>query len=90
NAYELSLRNTGRSDLEIALSAAGPAGGARVTPDAIMLPRGTDVLRVPVSVTLTYSPGPHTRSVTVTLTARTLRDGNSLSKKAFFPMPGHD
>jgi hypothetical protein len=90
NTYELSLRNTGRSDLELGLIAAAPAGGARVTPDAVILPRGTNVMRVPVSVTLTGYSGREGHSVTVTLTARSLRDGNSLSKKAFFMMPSHD
>ena len=89
NTYELSLRNTGRSDLELGLVAAAPAGVVRVTPEAVILPRGTDVLRLPVSVTLTGYPGPKGHSMTVTLTAR-LRDGNSLSKKAFFPLPGHE
>src|SRR5512143_127532 len=89
NTFELTLRNTGRSDLELGLIAAAPAGGARVIPEAVILPRGTDVLRVPVSVTLTGYSGRKGHSVTVTLTAR-LRDGNSLSKKAFFLLPGHE
>lgn len=90
NTYELSLRNKGGSDLKLGLIASTPAGGVRVTPDAVILPGGTDVTRVPVSVTLTGYAGHAEHSVTVTITARSLQDGLSLSKKALFMMPGHD
>jgi polyferredoxin len=87
NSYELSFRNMAKRDLNLDLSAAASFGEARVFPVSIVLRKGSDIARVPVSVTLKGLTGREERPVTITLTARSLEDGKSLAKKVFFLMP---
>ncbi len=87
NTYELSLRNMAKSDLELDLIAEDSAGESTVSPDVIMLRKGSDITRVPVSVTLKGLSGQTQRRMTVTLTARARQYGKSLAKKVYFVMP---
>jgi cytochrome c oxidase accessory protein FixG len=90
NSYELSIRNMGKTDLELALNATASAGEARMSPDTVVLRKGADIMRVPVRVTLTGISEGEKHPVTITLAARSTRDGKSLAKKAFFMMPKRD
>jgi polyferredoxin len=87
NTYELSLRNMAKTDLELDLIAVASADVVRVYPDAILLRRGMDITRVPVSVTLKGLSSQTQHRVTVTLTARSRQYGKSLAKKIYFVMP---
>jgi cytochrome c oxidase accessory protein FixG len=87
NAYELSFRNMAKTDLKLDLSAAASFGEARISPSSIMLRKGADITRVPVSVTLKGLTGREERPVTIVLTARSPLDGKSLPKKVFFIIP---
>ncbi len=89
NSYELSFRNMSKSDLKLDLIADASAGIVKVSPDAILLLRGTGITRVPVSVTLKGLSSQTQRRVTVTLTARTQQYEKSLAKKVYFMMPEH-
>jgi hypothetical protein len=74
NAYELSFRNMAKSDLTLDLRVATSSGEAWVSPDSIVLRKGPDITRVPVSVTLKGLTGREEHPVTITLTARSLKD----------------
>ncbi|HUI67635.1 MAG TPA: 4Fe-4S dicluster domain-containing protein [Nitrospirota bacterium] len=87
NTYTLSLRNMGTSDLELYLSAAASAGTVLVSPDAVLLRRGTDITRVPVSMTLNGVSNEEKRPVTITLTVRSRQANKSITKTAYFMMP---
>jgi polyferredoxin len=87
NSYELSFRNMVKSDLELDLIAAAPAYVVRVSPDAVMLRRGTDIMRVPVSVTLKGLSSQTQRRMTVTLTARARQEQKSVEKTVYFMLP---
>jgi hypothetical protein len=76
-----------KSDVDLDLVAAASAGEVKVSPDAVMLRKGTDITRVPVSVTLKGLSSQTQRPVTVTLTARARQFGKSLAKKVYFVMP---
>jgi cytochrome c oxidase accessory protein FixG len=87
NTYTLSLRNMGTSDLELDLSVAASAGTALVSPDAVLLRRGTDITRVPVSVTLNGVSNEEQHPVMITLTVGSKQTNNSITKTAYFMMP---
>jgi cytochrome c oxidase accessory protein FixG len=87
NSYELSFRNMAKKELKLGLSAAASFGDARVSPGSIVLRKGADIMRVPVSVTVKGLTGREEHPVTITLTARSLEDGKSLAKKVFFLTP---
>ena len=82
NSYELSLRNMASTDLALELSASSPAvsGSAiRISPDVVTLRQGTDIMKMPVFVTLAQEAGARNHPVTMTLTLQ----GRSNSTKAF-------
>ena len=87
NTYTLSLRNMGTSDLELDLSVAASAGTVLVSPDAVLLRRGTDIARVPVSVTLNGISNEDHHPVMITLTAGSKQANKSITKTAYFMMP---
>jgi hypothetical protein len=87
NTYTLSLRNMGTSDLELDLSVAASAGTALVSPDAVLLRRGTDITRVPVSVTLNGVSNEEQHPVMITLTVGSKQTNKSITKTAYFMMP---
>jgi cytochrome c oxidase accessory protein FixG len=91
NSYELSLRNMGNADLDLDLSAtssAAPGSAVRITPDVVTLKRGTDIMKVPVIVSLARGAVSGKNSVTITLTLRSDRLGKSISKQMLFMVPG--
>jgi polyferredoxin len=87
NTYTLSLRNMGTSDLELDLSVAASAGTVLVSPDAVLLRRGTDITRVPVSVTLSGVSNEEQHPVMITLTVGSKQANKSITKTAYFMMP---
>jgi len=88
--YELSLRNMVNTDLVLDLSAsssAAPAGAVRISPDAVLLKQGTDIMKMPVFVTLAQKAGAGNRPVMVTLTLRSKQLNKSISKPVLFMVP---
>jgi cytochrome c oxidase accessory protein FixG len=90
NEYELSLRNLGKTDLELDLTAAASAGAARVSPNVIMLRKGEDITRVPVSVMVNGLTTDPRQPVMVTLTLMSKQENRSISKTVHFMMPEKD
>jgi cytochrome c oxidase accessory protein FixG len=90
NSYELSLRNTGSADLALDLGAtsAEVPGTVRVSPDVITLKPGTDIVKMPVIVTLAREAVSGKHSVWITLTLRSSRLNKSISKQILFMAPG--
>ena len=87
NSYILSLRNMGTSDLEIDVSAAASAGSVLVSPDVVLLKRGTDITRVPVSVTLNGASGEEKHPLMITLTVGSKQVNKKITKIVYFMMP---
>ena len=90
NAYALSLRNMGDTDLDLDLSvssSAAPDSAIRVSPDVVMLKKGTDIMKIPVIVTLNGKETAERHHVMVTLTLRSKLLDKSVSKTAFFMLP---
>lgn len=87
NTYTLSLRNMGSSDLELDLRAAASVGTILMSPEAVLLRRGTDIMRVPVSVTLRGVSNEEQRPVMITLTVGSKQANKSITKTAYFMMP---
>jgi len=87
NIYLLSLRNTGRSDLELDLGVTASSGIARSSPVQIFLRKGTDIAKVPVLVTLTGLPKADQHPIMITLTIGSQQINKNIVKKAFFTMP---
>lgn len=87
NTYILSLRNTGRSELELDLNVTASSGLARSSPARIFLRKGTDIAKVPVLVTLTSLPKAEQHPLMVTLTIGSQQIHKSIVKTAFFPRP---
>jgi cytochrome c oxidase accessory protein FixG len=90
NTYTLSLRNMGTSDLELYLSAAASSGSVFVSPDAVFLKKGTDIARVPVSVTLNGLSSEEQHPITITLTVGSRQTKRMITKKVYFMMPKKD
>jgi len=87
NTYTLSLRNMGSSDLELDLSAASSSGTVLVSPDAVLLKSGTNITRIPVSVTLNGVSGGEHHPVMVALTVGSKPVNKSITKMMYFIMP---
>jgi polyferredoxin len=87
NTYILSLRNTGRSDIELDLDVTASSGLARSSPARIFLRKGTDIAKVPVLVTLTGLPKAEQHPLMVTLTIRSQQINKSIVKTTYFTMP---
>jgi len=87
NSYVLSLRNMTKSDLELDMTAASPAGAVHVEPDTILLRRGPDITKVPVLVTLNDKSGPRQGPVRITISLRSRQDNKTLTKPIYFMMP---
>jgi len=87
NTYTLTLRNIGTTDLELDLSASVPAGTALVSPDTVWLRRGSDILRVPLSVTVNGVSSQEKRTLPITLTAASKQVDKRISKTVYFMMP---
>jgi cytochrome c oxidase accessory protein FixG len=93
NSYVLSLRNMGNMDLDLDLSASSsPAldSAIRVSPNVVMLKKGTDIMKIPVIVTLEQKEGAEKHPVTMTLTLRSKQLGKSISKPALFMITGNN
>ncbi len=93
NSYVLSLRNMGNMDLDLDLSASSsPAldSAIRVSPNVVMLKKGTDIMKIPVIVTLEQKEGAEKHPVTMTLTLRSKQLGKSISKPALFMVTGNN
>jgi cytochrome c oxidase accessory protein FixG len=90
NSYELSLRNTGSADLALDLGAtsAEVPGTVRVSPDVIALKQGTDIVKMPVIVTLAREAVSGKHSVWITLILRSSRLNKSISKQILFMVAG--
>ncbi|HTP05888.1 MAG TPA: 4Fe-4S dicluster domain-containing protein [Nitrospirota bacterium] len=86
NTYTVSLRNMGTSDLELDLIVAASSGTALVSPHTVLLQRGTDITRVPVSVTLNGVSNGEQHPVKITLTAGSKQANKSITKTAYFMM----
>jgi len=87
NSYTLSLRNMGDTDLDLDLSVSSSpaqASAIRVSPDVVMLKKGTDIMKLPVIVTLGQKAGAEKRPLTITLTLRSKQLDKSISKPAVF------
>jgi cytochrome c oxidase accessory protein FixG len=87
NAYVLSLRNMATADLELNLSATSSSGMVRFSPDTIILPVGTGITKVPISVTLQDASGAEQHPVMVTLTLGSKQVNKSIAKTVYFMMP---
>ncbi|MHB8845227.1 MAG: FixG Ig-like domain-containing protein, partial [Nitrospirota bacterium] len=87
NAFMISLRNTGSTDLDLLLTVAGSQGQVRSSPANITLPRGQEALKVPLVVTINgLGPGAG-RIQPLTVTFRDDRSGITLVKKVSFIIP---
>jgi hypothetical protein len=75
------------SDLELNLSATSSSGMVRFSPDTIMLPVGTGITKVPISVTLQDVSGSEQHPVMVTLTLGSKQVNKSIAKTVYFMMP---
>ncbi len=92
NSYELSLRNMGNSDLELFLSASSPTtadNAIRISPEVVTLKQGTDIMKVPVFITLVRTAVAGNRPAMVTLIARSKQLDKSISKTILFMVPGN-
>ena len=87
NSYILSLRNTGRSDLELDLGVTASSGRVQHSPARITLLKGTDIAKVPVLVTLKGLPKVNQHPIMITLTIGSQQINKSIVKTAFFTMP---
>ncbi len=87
NAYALSLRNMGTSDLELKLSATASAGIAQISPDTVMLRKSTDITRLSFAVTVRNLSGQEQRPVMVTLTVASNKINKSIAKTVYFMIP---
>lgn len=87
NAYALSLRNMGTSDLELKLSATASAGIAQISPDTVMLRKSTDITRLSFAVTVRNLSGQEQRPVMVTLTVASNKINKSIAKAVYFMIP---
>ena len=93
NSYVLSLRNMGNMDLDLDLSvSSSPAqdSAIRVSPDVVKLKKGTDIMKIPVVVTLDQKEGADKLPVKMTLTLRSKQLGKSISKPALFLVTGNN
>jgi len=93
NSYVLSLRNMGNMDLDLDLSASSsPAldNAIRVSPDIVILKKGTDITKIPVIVTLEQKKSAEKNHMTMTLTLRSKQLGKSISKPALFMVTGNN
>lgn len=93
NSYELSLRNMGNMDLELDLSvslSAAPDRVIRISPDVVRLKQGTDIVKMPVFVTLAQEAGAENHPVTVTLTLGSKQLNKSISKPVLFRVPSNN
>ena len=87
NTYILSLRNMGTSDLELDMSATASSGSVLVSPGVVLLKRGTDITRVPLSVTLNGASGDAERPLMITLTVGSKQVNKRITKMVYFVMP---
>jgi polyferredoxin len=93
NAYVLSLRNMGNMDLVLDLSASSSPvqnSAIRVSPDIVKLKKGTDIMKIPVIVTIERKDGAEKHPLTITLTLRSKLLGESISKPAVFMVTGNN
>jgi hypothetical protein len=68
------------------LSAAAVSGAVRITPDTIVLHRGSGLLKMPVSINLTNVPVSD-QPITITLTARSKQLEKSVTRTIYFMVP---
>jgi polyferredoxin len=87
NTYMLSLRNTGRFDLDLDLDVTASSGLVQSSLARISLQKGVDLMKVPVLVTLTGLPKKVKYPLMITLTVRAQQIHKSIVKTAFFSMP---
>ena len=87
NAYVLSLRNMGATDLELDLHASASAGAARVSPDSIALKKGTGITSVPISIALQGAAKLKQNTVLVVLTLRSKHLDKSIEKRVTVILP---
>lgn len=86
NTYILSLRNSGRADLELDLDVKASHGNVQAYPARILLKKGAAIEKVPVLVTLT-GIGKTERPVMATLTLGSRQLNKRIEKTVFFSMP---
>jgi cytochrome c oxidase accessory protein FixG len=92
NSLELSLRNMSDTDLDLDLTAsssAAPHMAIRVSPDAVRIKHGTDIMKIPVTVTLDRTDGAVNQPVMVTLTVTSKLLDKSISKPVVFVPSGN-
>ena len=77
--YDISFRNMTSQDLTLELGVASLEGPAVIDPTTVLVRKGADLTRIKASIKTGPSAGHRTASVT--LTARSMRDGKSVSKK---------
>ncbi|MBI5741681.1 MAG: 4Fe-4S binding protein [Nitrospirae bacterium] len=86
NSYILSLKNRGRSDAEIDITAAGKEGVIKLTPDSVHLSAG-GLKKLPVYVQIDNIPGKET-PVSIDISIRSKDSGgDAVVKKANFIIP---
>ena len=93
NSYVLSLRNMGKTDLDLDLSAVSSSAqnsAIRVSPEVFKLKKGTDIMKIPVIVTLERKDGAEMHPLTITLTLRSTLLGKSISKPVLFMVTGNN
>lgn len=87
NIYVLSLRNMSASELTLNLRATSSSGVVQFSPDTIMLPVGTSITKIPISVTLQKAANSEQRPATVTFTLGSKEVNSSITKTVYFIMP---
>jgi cytochrome c oxidase accessory protein FixG len=93
NSYVLSLRNMGNTDLDLDLSASSlpaPDSAIRVSPDVVKLKKGTNIMKLPIIVTLEQKEGAEKHPMTIAVTLRSKQLGKSISKPALFMVTGNN
>jgi hypothetical protein len=87
STYVLSFRNTSASDLDLDLTASISTGNVSLSPDRIILPKGDDITKVPVAVTVSsiQNTGQHLVPISLTVGSRMLN--KNITKKILFIMP---